>query len=105
MLKTKNSRIGKSLALLSATAFVSPTILAGCGAVTDPPATTPPPGMDRPASQPRTQPNQGMSTRKKLAILAGAAALYYIYNKRKAKAAQEAGPTGKYFLSESTGRV
>jgi hypothetical protein len=45
----------------------------------------------------------GMSTGKKVVLLAGAAALYYLYKKHKAAAAQE-GPDGQYYLSKN-GRV
>src|SRR5436305_14235873 len=43
-----------------------------------------------------------MSTGKKMALLAGAAALIYLYNKHKN--AQGTGPQGKYYLSKN-GRV
>ncbi|GAB1540256.1 hypothetical protein NUACC21_29250 [Scytonema sp. NUACC21] len=54
-----------------------------------------------PANAPQ-QARRGLSTGQKVAILAGAAALYYIYNQRKN--AQGAGPQGKYYLSKN-GRV
>ena len=107
MLQLENSRMARPIALLVATSLTLPTILAGCGGGAQQTASAPPPpGMpnSRP-NAPIAQPRQGMSTKQKVMLLAGAAALYYIYNKRKAKAAQEAGPTGKYFMSESTGRV
>ena len=43
-----------------------------------------------------------MSTKQKVAILAGAAALYYLYNKHKNSKAQ--GQHGQYYLSKN-GRV
>jgi hypothetical protein len=43
-----------------------------------------------------------MSTGQKVAVLAGAAALYYLYNKHKNS--QEQGPEGQYYLSKN-GRV
>jgi hypothetical protein len=53
----------------------------------------------RPYSQ---QPRQGMSTRKKMLLLAGAAAVYYLYQKHKN--AQGEGPNGRYYRSKN-GRV
>jgi len=50
----------------------------------------------------RTQARKGLSTGQKVAILAGAAALYYIYNQHKNKQGQ--GAQGKYYLSKN-GRV
>jgi hypothetical protein len=47
-------------------------------------------------------PRQGLSTRQKAVILAGAAALYYLYNKHRNQKAQ--GKTGQYYLSKN-GRV
>ena len=54
----------------------------------------------RPVNQPQAK--KGMSTGQKVAVLAGAAALYYLYNKHKN--AQEQGPEGQYYLSKN-GRV
>ncbi len=45
---------------------------------------------------------QGLSTGQKVAILAGAAALYYLYNKQKN--AQGEGKTGRYYRSKN-GRI
>ena len=50
----------------------------------------------------QTQVNRGLSNRQKVAILAGAAALYYLYNQRKN--AQGQGPEGQYYMSKN-GRV
>lgn len=55
-----------------------------------------------PASQNRTRVNQGLNNKQKVAILAGAAALYYLYNQHRNK--QEQGPEGQYYLSKN-GRV
>jgi len=55
----------------------------------------------RPVNQPEAR-NKGLSTGQKIALLTGAAALYYIYNQHKNK--QEQGPEGKYYLSKN-GRV
>ncbi|MBD2730384.1 hypothetical protein H6G96_29735 [Nostoc sp. FACHB-892] len=53
-----------------------------------------------PVNQPQAR--RGLSTGQKVAILAGAAGLYYLYNQRKN--AQGAGAQGKYYLSKN-GRV
>jgi hypothetical protein len=53
-----------------------------------------------PANQPQAK--RGLSTGQKVAILGGAAALYYLYNQRKN--AQGTGAQGKYYLSKN-GRV
>ena len=46
---------------------------------------------------------QGMSTKKKLVILGGAALLYYLYKRNKAK--QQAPANVQYYISKSTGQV
>jgi hypothetical protein len=53
-------------------------------------------------TQSRTRVNQGLSNKQKVAILAGAAALYYLYNQHRNR--QEQGPEGQYYLSKN-GRV
>ncbi|MCW5314695.1 hypothetical protein GTQ43_12995 [Nostoc sp. KVJ3] len=55
---------------------------------------------DRTTNQPEAK--KGLSTGQKVAILAGAAGLYYLYNQHK-NASQE-GAQGKYYLSKN-GRV
>ena len=80
--------------------FVSLSILApiiGCGRPEEPVAAGPPSGPYN-----RQPQSTGMSTRKKLALLAGAAALIYLYNKHKN--AIGTGAQGKYYLSKN-GRV
>ena len=47
--------------------------------------------------------SHGITTKQKLVVLAGAAALYYLYKKHKAKANQT-GTQGQYYLSQN-GRV
>lgn len=78
-------------------------------ACSSPQASSPPPPVDdtrggtvapRPTNQPQAK--KGLSTGQKVAILAGAAALYYLYNRHKNK--QEQGAQGKYYLSKN-GRV
>ena len=100
------SRMARPTALLVSASLVVPPLLAGCGGASQQTSSAPPPpGMENTSQNPNvSQPRQGMSTGKKVALLAGAAALYYIYNKRKAKAETARGPEGKYFLSKN-GRV
>jgi hypothetical protein len=89
---------GRPAALLLAVSMTVPT-LAGCGGGGGAGSGNiqAPPGMGQTAQQ------GGMSNKQKVMLLAGAAALYYLYNKRKN--AQQKGPNGKYFRSESTGRI
>lgn len=54
------------------------------------------------AANPPQAKKKGLSNTQKVAILAGAAALYYLYNQHKNK--QEQGPQGKYYLSKN-GRI
>jgi hypothetical protein len=54
----------------------------------------------RPVNQPQAK--RGLSTGQKVAILGGAAALYYLYNKHKNSQGQ--GAEGQYYLSKN-GRV
>lgn len=59
--------------------------------------------VDRtPAARQPQQVRRGLSNGQKVAILAGAAALYYLYNQHKNS--QEHGAEGKYYLSKN-GRV
>lgn len=74
-----------------------PLFLAGCGSPAAPPQTSMQP--NRPAA------NAGMSTRQKLTLLAGAAALYYAYNRyKKQNEAKLRGQNVQYYLSKN-GRV
>jgi hypothetical protein len=71
--------------------------LAGCQPTVNS-QSAPGPAPMRPSGQPR----QGMSARNKVLLLAGAAALYYLYNKHKNRPGQ--GAQGRYYLSKN-GRV
>ncbi len=53
-----------------------------------------------PATQPQAK--KGLTNTQKVVLLAGSAALYYLYNKHKNS--QEQGPQGQYYLSKN-GRV
>lgn len=71
----------------------------GCGRDAPPPAVddTRAEGKNAPAAK-----SEGMSTSKKVVLLAGAAALYYLYKKHQS--AGKEGPDGQYYLSKN-GRV
>ncbi len=90
------------------TVLLTVPLFAGCGGSQ---STAPPPPVDdtvggtvsnpTPANQPQAK--RGLNTGQKVVItLAGAAALYYLYNRYKN--AQGQGPQGKYYLSKN-GRV
>lgn len=99
-------RSSMRLIALLLTALLSLPLLTACGGNQN--TAAPPPVQDNvgtqtntaPASQ--TQVKKGLSTGQKVAILAGAAALYYLYNQHKNKQAQ--GAQGQYYLSKN-GRV
>jgi len=61
-----------------------------------------------PAPQNAPQQRQGMSTGKKVALLGGAALLYYLYNKKKnsqAQAGQGGGATQTQYYRSKNGRI
>ncbi len=95
------------MALLLSVLLIAPFFTA-CGGGSRQSYAPPPPvdntrgGQTVPAPNRSTQVNRGLSTGQKVAILAGAAALYYLYNQHKNK--QEQGPQGQYYLSKN-GRV
>ncbi|MBD1937665.1 hypothetical protein [Microcoleus sp. FACHB-68] len=94
----------RPLALLL-TALLALPLFTACSSQT---AAPPPPVDDtRGGSVPYNSPQQprarqGLSNTQKVAILAGAAALYYLYNQQKNAKGQ--GPQGQYYLSKN-GRV
>lgn len=81
-------------------------VIAGCGRTND--QSNLPPIDDTRTSYTRTteprpqQQRPGIVNKRNMVILAGAAALYYMYNKNKNK--QGTGPDGTYYLSKN-GRV
>ena len=83
-------------------------LFTGCGGQK---TATPPPPVDdtragsvsNPSSANQPEAKKGLSTGQKVAILGGAAALYYLYNRHK-NAEKEKGAQGKYYLSKN-GRV
>lgn len=92
-------------AWLVCASFAAP-LLAGCNGGNNAGANLPPIDDTRTSSanyRPTQEPPQrGMSTGKKVAILAGAAALYYLYKRSQSR--QNEGAEGKYYLSKN-GRV
>jgi len=102
----ERGRLLQPMALLL-TALLALPVFTGCGGSK---SAAPPPVDDTRggtvsntsnATQPRTK--QGLSNTQKVAItLAGAAALYYLYNRNKNKQGQ--GANGQYYLSKN-GRV
>ena len=107
-MKNCHSLRTRFIAGLVALSLISP--LMGCGKRNDTvnaaPNSAPYGYVPPPQQQPQKQPNGGMfsnmSTGKKVALLAGAAALIYMYNKHKN--AQGTGAQGKYYRSKN-GRV
>lgn len=106
----KGKKFTQTVALLLTTSLSAP-ILASCGGSNT--ANQTPVYDNRPTAQntanrtvsgtpARPQARQGLSTGQKVAILAGAAGLYYLYNQHKNK--KEQGATGRYYLSKN-GRV
>lgn len=97
-------RKSRWMALLLTVLLTFPLVTA-CGSRQ---ASVPPPVDDTRGGQTVVDPNRspevkkGLSNTQKVAILAGAAALYYLYNQHKNK--QEQGPQGQYYLSKN-GRV
>ena len=101
-------RRSRFMALLLTTLLTFP-FLSACGSSKE--SSAPPPPVDNtragaPANRtptPSPQAKKGLSNAQKVGItLAGAAALYYIYNQHKNK--QEQGAQGKHYLSKN-GRV
>ncbi|MBG1245386.1 hypothetical protein ACEYW6_25340 [Nostoc sp. UIC 10607] len=102
----KERKIVSRLFAVLLSALLMVPLLSSCGGGSK--TATPPPVddtigrtvSDRTTNQPEVK--KGMGTGQKVAILAGAAALYYLYNQHK-NAPQE-GAQGKYYLSKN-GRV
>ncbi|MFN6569945.1 hypothetical protein [Dendronalium sp. ChiSLP03b] len=102
------SKIATRLLAVLLSALLTVPLLASCGGGSRN-ANVPPPIDDTagrtvsdraPANQPQAK--KGLGTGQKVALLAGAAALYYLYNQHKN--AQSEGAQGKYYLSKN-GRV
>ncbi|WP_017653867.1 hypothetical protein [Fortiea contorta] len=97
--------VSRLLAVLLSALLMVP-LLSSCGGGSK--VATPPPPVDdtvgRTVSDRTNQPQakKGLGTGQKVAILAGAAALYYLYNQQKNSPKE--GAQGKYYLSKN-GRV
>lgn len=98
---------GLRLMALVLTVLLAFPLLTGCGGSRN--TALPPPVDDtrvetvsNPSSANQPQVKKGLTTGQKVALLTGAAALYYLYNQHKN--AQEQGPEGQYYLSKN-GRV
>jgi hypothetical protein len=61
-------------------------------------------GQSTPYGTPAPQERQGMSTRNKVLLLAGAAAVYYLWQKNKDKPETATGAEGRYYRSRN-GRI
>ncbi|MDZ8225394.1 hypothetical protein [Nostoc sp. ChiVER01] len=101
----KERKIVSRLLAVVLSALLTVPLLSSCGGSRN--ASVPPPVDDtagRTVSdrQTQTQAKKGLGTGQKVALLAGAAALYYMYNQHK-NASQD-GAQGKYYLSKN-GRV
>jgi hypothetical protein len=100
----KERKIVSRLFAVLLSALLMVPLLSSCGGGSQK-ANVPPPVDDtvgRTVSDRQTEAKKGLSTGQKVAILAGAAGLYYLYNQHK-NAPQE-GAQGKYYLSKN-GRV
>ena len=105
-ISTKKSLLARPVAAVLAGSLIMPT-LSGCGGGG---TATPPPPADATRGQAPMRPNTGAaprtgmsSTQKKLVVLAGAAAMYYLYKKRQSQNAQ-AGQKVQYYRSKN-GRI
>jgi hypothetical protein len=99
----KERKIVSRLLAVLLSALLTVPLLSSCGGASK--TATPPPVDDtvgRTVSDRQTEAKKGLGTGQKVAILAGAAALYYMYNQHK-NASQD-GAQGKYYLSKN-GRV
>jgi len=101
-MQTSHKYIARPVALGLTAAFLAPT-LAGCGSPQQAEAPTVQRNMNRPPAigAPRAQQNTGMSGKQKMMLLAGAAALYYMYKKKQ----NAKGQAVQYYKSESTGGI
>ena len=101
-MKLLESRTTRPLALVVGSAMLVPTLV-GCGS--NQTAEIPPPvdmsNRQAPPGAGMPKANTGMSTKTKLVLLAGAAALYYMYKKHQ----NAQGQTIQYYQSKSNGRI
>lgn len=103
---TKPRRVTRPIAVMLS-ALLGVPFFASCASDY---STAPPPPVDGTVGRPQAYPapnqspqaRQRFSNRDKLVVLAGAAALYYLYNQHKNR--QQQGAQGQYYLSKN-GRV
>ncbi|CAD0232248.1 hypothetical protein [Planktothrix agardhii] len=102
----KRHKFAQPMALLMSGLLMIP-VLSSCGGSKS--YSNPPPPVDdtrggavAPPPPQQPQAKQGFSNGQKVAVLVGAAALYYIYNQHKDRTEQ--GSQGQYYLSKN-GRV
>jgi hypothetical protein len=104
----RSSMLSKRAMALALSAAVAGAPFAGC-TNSDHRQEVPPPvddtrgGQVEPTRKPVDDDRPRISTKTKLVVLAGAAALYYLYKKHKS-AQQQEGVDGQYYLSKN-GRV
>lgn len=102
---SENKRFLRPIALLL-TAVLSLSIFTGCGSRTNTAAPTDNTRVENQSyannGDRQVEQRKGLSNKQKVVILAGAAALYYLYNQHKNKKAE--GAEGQYYLSKN-GRV
>src|SRR5438270_1323324 len=87
----------RATAVLLTVSMIVP--LLGCGRPQETINAAPPNAPYGSVPPPQQQQRTGMSTKQKLEVLAGAAALYYLYNKHKNS--KGAGPNGQYYRSKN----
>jgi hypothetical protein len=106
LMKSHHKSLWRPTGAVVIASLTLPTLLAGCGA--------PAPNAQAPRPQNRPAASQGgMSTGQKVKLLAGAAAVYYLYRKyqrdnaAKLQQAQAQAPGGKiqYYRSRSKGFI
>lgn len=105
MVISMRAKVLRPMSMLLSALLTLP-VLASCGGGNSY-SNLPPVDDTRGASTPYPAPNntqvkRGISNGQKVAILAGAAALYYLYNQHKNR--QGEGPQGQYYLSKN-GRI
>lgn len=101
---SEKKRFLRPIALLL-TAVLSLSIFTGCGSRVNTAAPVDNTRVENQSyanSDRQVEPRKGLSNKQKVVILAGAAALYYLYNQHKNKQAE--GAEGQYYLSKN-GRV
>src|SRR4029450_12386156 len=100
-----NKFMNQPMALL-VTGIIASQSLAGCGSSTTNTSNLPPVDDSASSRQASTPPpvQRGMSSGQKVALLAGAAALYYMYNKNK-QAHQNGNTTAPQYYLSKNGRV